>query len=109
MVQSLNAVKNLEQSGINARLINVINPKKLDNKFVSRLYQRAPILTLYNGHPFVLESIVASACMKQPEFTSQGIYSHGFECGTSGSVKDLLAHFGYDTKGIESKVKEILK
>jgi transketolase len=109
MTYAVDAIKNLEISGINARLINIVNPKTLDEKFVSRLHANVPILTLYNGNPFVLESSVASICMRQPNFISKGIYSQGFISGTSGPVKDLLTYFGYDVKGIESKVKEILR
>jgi transketolase C-terminal domain/subunit len=75
------------------------------------LNESTPVLTLYNGNPFVLEAAISTAIMRYSNSNNRpsNIVSHGFEYGTSGAVEDLLNHFGFDSKSIERKVMEILK
>jgi len=108
MGQVVNAVKNLESEGISARLINIINPKNMNGEFVKRLESSAPILTLYNGNPRILEYAVARACIQQKGFVSSGICSYGFEIGTSGTTEDLFKRFSYDSEGIGRIVKRLI-
>jgi deoxyxylulose-5-phosphate synthase len=44
--------------GISSRVINVVNPKKLDEGFVRLVADDRPLLVAYNGNPAVLQSAV---------------------------------------------------
>ena len=102
-------IRFLEKEGINVKVINIINPKKLDPTFKDKLEANVPVLTLYNGNPFVLQSAVATSVMGSEGAKPSKIYSHGFEFGISGQLEDLLTHFGYDVQSIKHKVHKILK
>ncbi|MBT4376131.1 hypothetical protein HOD29_02035 [archaeon] len=109
MKHVLQSAKDLEKEGINAKVINVINLKNLDQVFKNKLEPKVPILTLYNGNPFILKSAVATSIMESEGPKPSKIYSHGFEFGTSGKLEDLLNHFGYDKLSIKNKIRNILK
>jgi len=102
------SAEELQEEGIGVRVINVVNPKKLDERFRDRLEPGVPLLTLYNGNSFVLESAIATSVMESERARPSRIYSHGFDLGTSGPVDDLLCHFGYNAESIKSKVRDIL-
>ena len=109
MIDTVNAIRSLSEKGIKTRLINVVNPKTLDENFVSKLHSNVPVLTLYNGNPFVLESAVSAAIMRYANKRPSKVISHGFNYGTSGAIEDLLNHFGFNYNSIERRVLEILK
>ncbi len=109
MKHSLDAVNRLSEKGIAARLINVVNPKSLDDKFVRKIESGVPAITLYNGNPFVLGSAVSTALMKYEGERPRYVVSHGFVRGTSGNAIDLIRHYGLDTEGIVNLVLAQLK
>ncbi|MBW3005155.1 hypothetical protein KY310_04970 [Candidatus Woesearchaeota archaeon] len=109
MTHALEAVDSLHKEGIDAKLVNVVNPKSLDCKFTEYLEAGKPVLTIYNGNKYVLQSAVATAVMESGKCIPSRIYGHGFDIGTSGSTKDLLAHFKFDAGGITGLVKECLR
>lgn len=109
MRHTVQAVQELESEGIHAILVNVVNPKTLDEVFVEKLADNVPVITLFNGNKMVLESAVSTSIMRYPRNRPNQVYSHGFEYGVSGSVKDLLIHFGFGVDGIKDKIKEIIR
>jgi len=109
MINALDTARDLSEEGIGARLINVVNPKTLNDRFLSKLVADSPVLTLYNGNPFVLESAVSTSIMRATGNKPSQVFSHGFEYGTSGAIEDLLSYFGYDNKSIKRRVRSILK
>ena len=108
MKYALDAVRSLDARGIRVSLVNVVNPKTLDDKFASKLIPSVPVLVLYNGNPFVLESAVSTAIMRSNCVRPSRVYSHGFEYGTSGHVEDLLRHFEFDCESIQKRIRGIL-
>lgn len=103
---AVQAAKNLEiKYNLPTNVINLVCPKKVQEYLPNLLVNDAPIMTLYNGDPsiitkFVSEAILSNQDIPNPKF----ITSHGFLHGTSGDVKDLIKHYGFDSKGIEQKV-----
>jgi transketolase len=93
-----------DEQGLNARVINVINMASLDEQFVELLGEGVPVLTLYNGNHYVLQSAVATAVLNFPAKRPSIVRGHGFLFGTSGSLTDLIQHFGLSASGIIEKV-----
>lgn len=92
------------KNSVSIRVINVINMKTLDEKFVSLLRDNIPVLTIYNGNPFVLQSSVASAVLENPTRHPSKILSHGFTEGTTGEPNQLISYLGLDVEGIMKKI-----
>jgi len=93
--------------GVGIKVVNVINMKELGRSFVNLLEQNTPVLTVYNGNPFVLQSAVAKAVMESEEPRPSVIRSHGFTLGTTGRLEDLLKYFRLDADGIEEIIKQM--
>lgn len=98
---AIKTAQNLESHGIGVRVINVINPKSFDQKFVKLLKDGLPVLTVYNGNSVVLQFAVAKATMEYRIPRPSRIAGHGFNIGTSGKIEDLIKHFKLDGAGIE--------
>ncbi len=92
--------KDYEERGIGVRVINVINMKELDRSFVELLEDGVPLLTVYNGYPFVLQSAVTKAIMECEGPRPSVVKGHGFSIGTTGKLDELMRHFCLDAKGI---------
>ncbi|MFH0852057.1 MAG: transketolase C-terminal domain-containing protein [bacterium] len=104
---AVNVAKNYEERGTGIKVVNVINMKELGHTFVELLEDGVPVLTVYNGNPFVLQSAVAKAVMEQKGPRPSVIKSHGFTIGTTGKLEELLKYFQLDADGIESVIKSI--
>lgn len=66
-----------------------------------------PVLTVYNGHPAILQFVVAKAVLEDGEAARPSIVlGHGYYLGISGSRKELLEHFRLDANGIQLIIKE---
>lgn len=106
---TLAAGVDLEKKGMPARVINVVRLSNLNcSEFVKLFEADIPVLTVYNGSPFILQSLVATAMMS---FSSRGkslVCGHGFRSGESGTIEGLKDLYGLDSKGIVKKVNEIL-
>ncbi|MGD0729025.1 MAG: thiamine pyrophosphate-dependent enzyme [Candidatus Micrarchaeaceae archaeon] len=101
------AAKMLESSGINARVLNVINPKELFG--ISELIvQGKPLFIYYNGNPLILSTSITRELVKGNKMPS-GLFENGFELGTTGSITDLMKHFGLDKESIVQNVTSILR
>lgn len=98
--------KNYEECGIGVRVVNVINMKELDRSFVELLEDGVPLLTVYNGNPFVLQSAVTRAIMEHKGPRPSAVKGHGFSIGTTGKLDELMRHFCLDAKGIAKIAKQ---
>lgn len=97
--------KDYEERGIGIKVVNVINMKELDRSFVELLEDGVPLLTVYNGNPFVLQSAVTKAIMECEGPRPSVVKGHGFSIGTTGKLDELMEHFCLDAKGIAKIVK----
>jgi len=103
---AIEAARNLESRDIGVRVVNVVNPKSLDQEFVGLLGDGLPVLTVYNGNAVVLQSAVAKAVMENKGRRPSRVAGHGFDLGTSGKIDDLLKHFKLDGAGIEEVMRQ---
>lgn len=104
---SIKFARGWDHQGKGVRVVNVVNPQELGSSF-AEIVEDKPVLTVYNGNPYILQSAVARAIMESP--TSKRppvILGHGFLVGTSGRLEELLSHFGFDESGIESVVRSL--
>lgn len=100
--EAVEAAKKLKSEGYSVRVINLVNHKSVDDKFVELLCDGVPVLTAYNGSPNHLKSIISSAILGTKGNRPSIIKGIGFEFGTSGSFKDLLKHYSLDSDGIKN-------
>ena len=110
-----NAVKVAEslekENNMLINVINVVRPKRFNEKAEELLTNDAPIITLYNGNPKILSQTIANSILENPNLPRpKSIYAHGYESGTSGTVPDLMKYYNFDELGIKklvlSKVKK---
>jgi len=105
----LEAAKLLDGEGVSAVVINVVRLNSiLAPDFVRFLPYNTPILTVYNGNPYILQSLVSTAIMQFSEAVKSRVSGHGFTCGASGTMDDLKSVLLMDSKGIAGKAKEVL-
>ncbi|MBT9169122.1 MAG: Transketolase [Syntrophomonadaceae bacterium] len=98
--------KEYEEHGIGIKVVNVINMKEIDRSFVELLEDGVPLLTVYNGNPFVLQSAVAKAIMECDGPRPLTVRGHGFLIGTTGKLEELMRHFCLDAEGIAKIAKQ---
>lgn len=98
----------LDREGIKARLINIVNPKRLDQGFVDTIADDRPLLVAYNGNPSVLQSVVSESILKFRSARPNFIRGHGFLEGDTGSVNELTEKFQLDSQGLEKIIRRIL-
>ncbi len=103
---AVGAARNCDERGLGIKVINVINMKELDHSFVELLEDGVPVLTVYNGNPFVLQSAIAKTAMEYEGPRPSVIHGHGFLAGTTGRLSELIRHFRLDAEGIEKTAKE---
>lgn len=103
LAERLDIVENL-----GVKVINVINMEHLGRSFVELLEDDIPLLVVYNGNPFVLESAVAKAVLEQKKPRPSIMRGHGFTLGASGKLDQLLKHFHLDADGIEEAIRQML-
>jgi transketolase len=97
----------IDELGTGVKVINVINARLLDRSFVELLERDLPVLAVYNGNPFVLQSAIAKAVMENEGFRPSIILGHGFTLGATGKLEDLLKHFQLDAEGIKKVVNRL--
>lgn len=103
------AGQQLEIESIPTRVINVVDLKSvLSPEFANLIEIGVPILTIYNGDPIVLESLVSIAANRYCDIKPTRLEGHGFTRGTSGSMSALKKHFGLDSDGIVKKARQLL-
>lgn len=108
VTSSLQASHELRRKGISVRVINVVNPKSLDRRFVALVPVNCPVVTVYNGNPEVLESAVARALYRSECGWNAKSLSLGYSLGTTGELLDLMRHFGLDAHGVLEAVQKVL-
>ena len=99
---SVQAAQKMElEDGIPTAVINVVNQGTLQQSLPRLLDDDTPMLTVYNGHPNTLQSMVSAAVMENPDMPRpQYVAGHGFIEGTSGSVAELTQYYKFDANGI---------
>ena len=104
---AIKTATSFDANGIGVRVINVLDMKQLDGSFLDLLEDNVPVLTIYNGNPFVLQSAVAKAVMEHKKPRPSVIRGHGFTHGTTGKLEDLLKYFRLDTTGLTEIIKQM--
>lgn len=102
---SVQAAKELSDMRVPTRVVNVVNQKSLGKSFAKNVPEGSLLLTVYNGLPEILFGSVASAILKSGRKFFGKAISHGYHSGTSGSLPELVKHFGFDKEGIIKMVK----
>lgn len=103
------AGKQLNSEGIPTKVINVINLNSIRTKnFVELFESNAKVLTIYNGNPFILQSLVSTTLLQFSKKQNLQVFGHGFVNGESGTMDDLKKLFCLDSAGIVEKVKSLL-
>jgi len=100
------AAQDLAKYDISSRVISVVNAKTLDERFATLLAPNKPILTIYNGHPQILQSEVSRAIMEYMQAKPSCVLGHGFVYGTSGTLEGLVRHFRLDKDGIVQTIQK---
>ena len=98
--------KEKERKGVGIRVVNVISPLARPEELSSRMLSDIPVLTVYNGHPAILQSAVAKAVMEGTHQRPSAVIGHGYYLGVSGSREELLEHFRLDSRGIATVIQE---
>ncbi len=103
------AVKVLKEMGINARLLNVTAPSLLTAEFAQQIAPNKPCYCVYNGHPDFLPTVISPVVMSAPGAHPSFIQGKGFLKGESGTVSELVKHFGFDTDTLVQDVVNLCK
>lgn len=99
--EAVKAAKLLKkEAGKNVRVINMVNPKAIDKRFLELIEEDIPVLTVYNGNPKHLQFVVSSAVLEHTGKKPSKVAGHGFEFGATGRFKDLLQYYQLDALGI---------
>jgi transketolase len=107
--ESLEAGKQLDEEGIPTRVINVVQLSAIQTlDFVKLFEPDIPVLTVYNGNPFILQSLISTALMSLFKTGKSRVMGHGFVDGESGTMENLKELFGLDPKGIIKRARELL-
>ncbi len=108
LCNAVQAARQLEkEKGLGVRVINIVNPKSLDNNFSSLIKDDSPLLVLYNGNPDTLEMPVSQALIKTHVRPSK-IEAVGYKIGTTGSLSDLEKHYKLDKDSIIEKIQNLI-
>lgn len=97
---ALEAKQLLGSRGIEAKVINIVDLKSLNQQFVELLENDVPILTLYNGTEMILRSAVAAAIMRSPSKLPSVVEGYGFDVGDTGLLDELIPEFKFDGSGV---------
>jgi transketolase C-terminal domain/subunit len=91
---------------ISPRVINIINPKSLDNGFNGLVKDSEPLFVLYNGNIDTLIMPVSKSLLSS-NIKPSSIHSVGYKIGTTGSLNSLEKHFKLDKESIINTVINI--
>jgi transketolase len=109
VTHALGARERLAGLGINARVLNVVNPKGLDDgRFIKLIPPGVPIVTVYNGVPEVLRTAVCTAVLNSGRNCMPKLRALGFYLGATGRLEDVVSHLGLDAVHIARTVEEML-
>ncbi len=109
VVPAMNAVKKLAEEGISCTLINMHTIKPIDAELIIKEAQKtgrivtAEEASIIGGLGSAVAEVLAENCSAR--LKRIGVRD---EFGQSGSVQELLDHYGLNEEGIISAVKELL-
>jgi transketolase len=90
-----------------ARVINIVNPNALDAGFADLIPDGKPVLIAYNGDKCVLDRIVSANLVRFARRPGR-VESVGYSDGATGTLDELLSHFGLDGKGVHRSARALL-
>jgi len=96
----------LKKEGVKIRVINIINHRSLNKKFVESIPKNKPLLTIYNGNADVLKMNVAKILLEYNLNIPSKFFGMGFNIGDTGNIKDLLEYYKLDLKNIINFIKK---
>jgi transketolase len=102
--EAVKLAKVKDEGSFGIKVINAINFKDLGYHLMSRIVDNTPVLTVYNGNPDVLQSVVAKVIMENIGPRPSVVYGHGYKIGTTGKLQELLDYFRLDAEGIEKEI-----
>lgn len=105
---AIEAARLLGESGFAVRVVNIVSHKDPGKDLFEAIVPDRPVLTLYNGVADVLQSNVAKMVLANPGSKPALIKGLGFDFGTTGTLDDLRAHFGFGTKKIAEIIKQLV-
>lgn len=107
--RAVEAVKNLKEQGINARLINIHTVKPLDEELILKAAKETGKIVTVEEHN-IIGGLGEAVCSLLAENYPVPVKRVGVNdvFGHSGPAVKLLDEFGLNAKGIEDAVKEML-
>ncbi|MGI9118071.1 MAG: transketolase family protein [Minisyncoccia bacterium] len=107
--KALLAAKQLEQEGVNVKVINLATIKPLDVESITNLAMETGKVVTVEEHQIAggMGSAVAE-CLAKNHPVHMGFVGVNDKFGQSGTPEELIEHYGMGVDGIIKKVKEIL-
>ncbi len=107
--EAIKAVKELKESGINARLINIHTIKPIDEEIIIKAAKETGRIVTIEEHS-VIGGLGDSVCKVTSENCPVKVTRIGVEdqFGYSGPAKELLENFGFTQSNIVKVVKDIM-
>lgn len=97
---AVSAMKTLNTKGYLGKVINIVSLKDIKGigKLISPL---VPIFFFYNGNVEILSSMVCRRLCHENVRIGE-IHERGFNLGVTGTIPDIMKHFGFDPESIAS-------
>ena len=110
-LNAFEAAQKLVSEGINVNVINVVNPKSVnDTQLLSLLAKDVPVVIVYNGNPEPLAGLIAQNLLKNQLGSSvKGISTIGFDFAMTGRNREVMERLGLDTDSIARHITKIIK
>ncbi|MCK9415740.1 MAG: 1-deoxy-D-xylulose-5-phosphate synthase N-terminal domain-containing protein [Candidatus Dojkabacteria bacterium] len=111
VLNAFEAAQKLVSEGINVNVINVVNPKSVnDTQLLSLLAKDVPVVIVYNGNPEPLAGLIAQNLLKNQLGSSvKGISTIGFDFAMTGRNREVMERLGLDTDSIARHITKIIK
>lgn len=107
---TMRAGQALSAAGVPTRVINVVQLTAVKVRSFAELFPpNAPVLTVCNGNPFILQAVVTTALSQFPGTARSPIVGHGFTHGESGSIDELKQLYGLNPEGIIRQARELIE
>ena len=101
----IGAARMLRDMGIGASVLNIVVQGEYPGRLLNRLDKKT-VVVVYNGNPDTIR-FPLSAGLLDSGVRPNSIHSFGFDEGSTGSLEDLVQHYGLDKKSLAMKVAEI--
>lgn len=108
MNEAFKAKQELLKKGIRCNVISVYGLSNCLNPMCDigmHIPDGAPLIICYNGNPFILSSVIMQNMINARRLPSV-VIQKGFMIGKTGSMPDLLKHFGLDAESLQIECLE---